>query len=96
LGQEYRRQVVPEVIHAHLEELLLSKLLGTGKSRGSPPCNELRDRFIIPLLGLELFGHSNPSLCVAELLPELRDPCFPSRDRLFREVGVPCKGGPLQ
>lgn len=94
LGQEYRRQVVPEVVHAHLEELLLSKLLGTGKSRGSPPCNELRDRFIIPLLGLELFGHSNPSLCVAELLPELRDPCFPSRDRLFREVGVPCKGGP--
>lgn len=51
-GQEYRRQVVPEVVHAHLEELLLSKLLGTGKSRGSPPCNELRDRFIIPLLGL--------------------------------------------
>jgi hypothetical protein len=29
-GQEYRRQVVPEVVHAHLEELLLSKLLGTG------------------------------------------------------------------
>jgi hypothetical protein len=73
LGQEYRRQVVPEVVHAHLEELLPSKLLGTGKSRGSPPCNELRDRF---MLGLELFGHSNPSLCVAELLPELRNPCF--------------------
>lgn len=88
LGQEYRRQDVHEQLHAHLEELLLSKLLGTGKSKGSPPCNELRDRFIIPLLGLELFGHSNPSLCVAEL----RDPCFPSRDRLFREVGVPCKG----
>nr|YP_009045718.1 orf154b [Batis maritima]AIC83321.1 orf154b [Batis maritima] len=34
-GQEYRRQVVPEVVHAHLEELLLSKLLGTGKSKGS-------------------------------------------------------------
>ena len=84
---------MPEVVHAHLEELLLSKLLGTGKSRGSPPCNELRDRF---MLGLELFGHSNPSLCVAELLPELQDPCFPSRDRLFREVGVPCKGGPPQ
>ncbi|RWR97952.1 putative ribonuclease h protein [Cinnamomum micranthum f. kanehirae] len=67
-----------------------------GKSKGSPPCNELRDRFIIPLLGLELFGHSNPSLCVAELLPELRDPYFPSRDRLFREVGVPCKGVDLQ
>lgn len=96
LGQEYQRQVVPEVVHAHLEELLLSKLLWTGKSRGSPPCNELRDRFTIPLLGLELFGHSNPSLCVAELLPELRDPCFPSRDRLFREVGVPyhVKAGP--
>lgn len=28
---------------AQIEELLLSKLLGTGKSRGSPPCNELRD-----------------------------------------------------
>ena len=23
LGQEYRRQVVPEVVHAHLEELFL-------------------------------------------------------------------------
>ena len=43
---------MPEVVHAHLEELLLSKLLGTGKSKGSPLCNELRDRFIIPLLGL--------------------------------------------
>lgn len=52
-GQEYRRQVVPEVVHAHLEELFLSQLLGTGKSKGSPPCNELRDRFIIPLLDLE-------------------------------------------
>ncbi|KAF3452202.1 hypothetical protein FNV43_RR08300 [Rhamnella rubrinervis] len=31
LGQEYQRQVVPEVVHAHLEELLLSKLLWTGK-----------------------------------------------------------------
>jgi hypothetical protein len=29
-GREYRRQVVPEVVHAHLEELLPSKLLGTG------------------------------------------------------------------
>lgn len=36
---------MPEVVHAHLEELLLSKLLGTGKSKVSPPCNELRDRF---------------------------------------------------
>jgi hypothetical protein len=25
LGQEYRRQVVPEVVHAHLEELFLSE-----------------------------------------------------------------------
>lgn len=44
---------MPEVVHAHLEELFLSQLLGTGKSKGSPPCNELRDRFIIPLLDLE-------------------------------------------
>lgn len=54
---------------AQIEELLLSQLLGTGKSRGSPPCNELRD------------------------------PCFPSRDRLFREVGaffVVIVGGPPQ
>lgn len=87
---------MPEVVHAHLEELLLSKLLGTGKSKVSPPCNELRDRFKLPLLDLELFGPSNPSLCVAELLPELRDPCFPSRDRLFREVGVPWLGRPNQ
>lgn len=43
-----------EVAHAHLEELFLSQLLGTGKSKGSPPCNELRDRFIIPLLGFEI------------------------------------------
>ncbi|KAI5337834.1 hypothetical protein L3X38_017105 [Prunus dulcis] len=85
------RQVVPEVVHAHLEELLRSKLLGTGKSRDSPPCNELRDRF---MLGLELFGHSNPSLCVAELLPELRDPCFPSRDLLSERWAYRVKAGP--
>jgi hypothetical protein len=42
---------VPEVVHAHLEELLLSKLMGTGKSKSSPPCSEFHDRFIIPLLG---------------------------------------------
>lgn len=35
LGQEYRRQVVPAVVHAHLEELLLRKLLGTGKKVAS-------------------------------------------------------------
>ncbi|KAK8492030.1 hypothetical protein V6N11_014153 [Hibiscus sabdariffa] len=53
-----------------------------GKSKGSPPCNELRDRFIILSLCLVLSCSgtpTNPSLCVAELLDELRDPCFPTK-----------------
>lgn len=51
---------MPEVVHAHLEELFLSKLLGTGKSKGSPPCNELRDRFIILSLCLVLSCSGTP------------------------------------
>ncbi|XP_034197086.1 LOW QUALITY PROTEIN: uncharacterized protein LOC117612512 [Prunus dulcis] len=73
------RQVVPEVVHAHLEELLRSKLLGTGKSRGSPPCNELRDRF---MLGLECSG-TPTLLCV--LLN-----CFLNSETLASQVGIDC------